>query len=88
MLLDAMTFPHIFVHLTHTSHLYVLSSEAHFVDALIFVWLPQICITIIRIFQRRNLRHRMVARTVVVADVCPVSSIILFLIPQIYSETF
>ena len=41
-----------------------------FLDALIYFWLPQINITIIRLLQRRNLRHRMVGRTVVVGD-CP-----------------
>ena len=33
-------------------------------DACIYFFLPQICITIIRIFQGRNLRHRMVGRTI------------------------
>lgn len=41
-----------------------------FLDALIYFWLPQINITILRLVQRRNLRHRMVGRTVVVGD-CP-----------------
>jgi hypothetical protein len=41
-----------------------------FLDALIYFWLPQINITIIRLYERRNLRHRMVGRTVVVGD-CP-----------------
>jgi hypothetical protein len=41
-----------------------------FLDALIYFWLPQINITIIRLCERRNLRHRMVGRTVVVGD-CP-----------------
>ena len=40
-----------------------------FLDALIYFWLPQINITIIRLFQGRNLRHRMVGRTVVVGDI-------------------
>eukprot|EP00581_Thalassiosira_minuscula_P013408 CAMPEP_0183716566 /NCGR_PEP_ID=MMETSP0737-20130205/10436_1 /TAXON_ID=385413 /ORGANISM="Thalassiosira miniscula, Strain CCMP1093" /LENGTH=1583 /DNA_ID=CAMNT_0025945857 /DNA_START=119 /DNA_END=4870 /DNA_ORIENTATION=+ len=38
-------------------------------DACIYFWLPQINITILRLFQGRNLRHRMVGRTVVVGDV-------------------
>ena len=45
----------------------------HFIrlfDAMIYFWLPQINITILRLIQGRNLRHRMVGRTVVVAD-CP-----------------
>jgi len=40
-----------------------------FLDALIYFWLPQINITIIRLFQGRNLRHRMVGRCVVIGDV-------------------
>lgn len=31
-----------------------------FLDALIYFYLPQINITILRLVQRRNLRHRMV----------------------------
>ena len=42
-----------------------------FLDALIYFWLPQINITLLRIIQGRNLRHRMVGRTVVVGDPCP-----------------
>jgi hypothetical protein len=34
------------------------------IDSCIYFWLPQICITIIRICQGRNLLHRMTARTV------------------------
>ena len=41
-----------------------------FLDALVYFWLPQINCFILRLFQGRNLRHRMVGRTVVVAD-CP-----------------
>lgn len=40
-----------------------------FLDSCIYFWLPQICITMIRIFQGRNLRHRMVGRTVVIGDI-------------------
>ena len=40
-----------------------------FFDALIYVFLPQINITIIRLVQGRNLRHRMTGRTVVIGDV-------------------
>jgi hypothetical protein len=40
-----------------------------FLDSCIYFWLPQICITIIRIFQGRNLRHRMVGRTIVIGDI-------------------
>lgn len=45
-----------------------------FLDSCIFFWLPQIFITIIRIFQGRNLRHRMVGRTVVIGDIPWVSN--------------
>ena len=43
-----------------------------FLDSLIYFYLPQINVTLLRLIQGRNLRHRMVGRTVVVAD-CPVS---------------
>ena len=39
------------------------------VDALFFIWLPQINITILRVFQGRDLKHRMVGRTVVIGDI-------------------
>ncbi len=42
-----------------------------FCDALIYFWLPQINIFILRLVQGRNLRHRMVGRTVVIGDPCP-----------------
>jgi hypothetical protein len=38
-------------------------------DALIYFWLPQINVIIIRLIQRRPLLHRMVGRTVVIGDV-------------------
>ena len=41
-----------------------------FLDSLIYFWLPQINITILRLIERRNIRHRMVGRTVVIGD-CP-----------------
>ena len=41
----------------------------HFIDSAIFFWMPQICVIILRLFQGRNLRHRMVGRTVVIADI-------------------
>ena len=40
-----------------------------FLDALIYFFLPQINVIILRIIQKRPLRHRMVGRTVVIADV-------------------
>lgn len=39
-----------------------------FLDGLVYFWLPQINITLIRIFEGRNLLHRMTARTVVIGD--------------------
>ena len=42
-----------------------------FLDALIYFWLPQINIFILRFIQGRNMRHRMVGRTVVIGDPCP-----------------
>jgi len=38
-------------------------------DAAIYFWMPQINILILRLLQRRNLRHRMVGRTVVIGDI-------------------
>lgn len=43
---------------------------ARFFDSLIYFFLPQICITILRLIEGRTLLHRMVARTVVIGD-CP-----------------
>lgn len=39
------------------------------VDALIYFYLPQINVLIVRVIQRRAIRHRMVGRTVVIADI-------------------
>mmetsp|Transcript_55168 Transcript_55168/g.165297 ORF Transcript_55168/g.165297 Transcript_55168/m.165297 type:complete len:1653 (-) Transcript_55168:851-5809(-) len=39
------------------------------IDSLIYFYLPQINILLLRLFQRRSLRHRMVGRTVVVGDI-------------------
>jgi hypothetical protein len=38
-------------------------------DAAIYFWMPQINIIILRLIQGRNLRHRMVGRTVVIGDI-------------------
>lgn len=40
-----------------------------FFDSLIYFFLPQINIIIIRLIQKRNLLHRMVGRTVVIGDI-------------------
>jgi hypothetical protein len=40
-----------------------------FIDSLIYFWLPQINITLIRLWQNRAIKHRMVGRTVVIGDI-------------------
>ncbi|KAI2495035.1 hypothetical protein MHU86_19467 [Fragilaria crotonensis] len=40
-----------------------------FLDSLLYFFLPQINVTILRLVQGRNLRHRMVGRTVVIGDI-------------------
>ena len=46
-----------------------LSYLFRLLDALVYFFLPQINILLIRIVQKRPLRHRMVARTVVIGDI-------------------
>jgi hypothetical protein len=46
------------------------TATPRFLDAAIYVFLPQICITIQRLWQGRSLLHRMTSRTVVIGD-CP-----------------
>mmetsp|Transcript_11734 Transcript_11734/g.25753 ORF Transcript_11734/g.25753 Transcript_11734/m.25753 type:complete len:726 (+) Transcript_11734:2053-4230(+) len=41
-----------------------------FIDSAIFFWMPQMAILVIRMIEGRNLRHRMVSRTVIIGD-CP-----------------
>jgi hypothetical protein len=48
--------------------------SVRFFDAAIYFWLPQINVTIVRLVQGRNLLHRMVGRTVVIADIPWVAS--------------
>lgn len=58
-----------------------------FLDSLIYFWLPQINITILRLIQGRNLRHRMVGRTVVIGGeplVLLCGTIVLFHLSYIY----
>lgn len=40
-----------------------------FLDSLLYFWLPQVNILILRIIQGRNIRHRMTSRTVVIGDI-------------------
>lgn len=47
----------------------VLWNQVRLFDAAIYFWMPQINITILRLIQKRNLRHRMVGRTVVIGDI-------------------
>ena len=49
----------------HSDWMYLI----HTIDAAIYFWLPQINIIILRLIQGRNLRHRMVGRTVVIGDI-------------------
>eukprot|EP00979_Chaetoceros_neogracilis_P015549 scaffold6146_cov256-Chaetoceros_neogracile.AAC.3 len=47
-----------------------------FVDALIYIFLPQINVIILRAFEKRHLLHRMVGRTVVIGDIPWVVSVV------------
>ena len=47
----------------------ILLFPARFFDALIYFFLPQVNIIILRLIQKRNLRHRMVGRTVIIGDI-------------------
>lgn len=40
-----------------------------FIDALIYILLPQINVIMLRVFEKRRLLHRMVGRTVVIGDI-------------------
>jgi hypothetical protein len=57
------------------AHAIGLSSESTFLyltrlfDAMIYFFLPQINVIILRLIQKRPLRHRMVGRTVVIGDI-------------------
>jgi hypothetical protein len=57
------------------THVGALSSESQAcyitraADALIYLFLPQLTMLLIRVFQRRPLLHRMVGRTIVIGDV-------------------
>jgi hypothetical protein len=47
-----------------------------FNDALIYIFLPQINVIILRAFEKRHLLHRMVGRTVVIGDIPWVVSVV------------
>ena len=72
-----------------------LSSESRlvyllrFIDALIYFFLPQINVIILRIIQRRPLLHRMVGRTVVIGDIPWVAQCAeAFLVSSVCSQRF
>jgi hypothetical protein len=46
-----------------------ISYFLRFIDALIYILLPQINVIILRVFEKRRLLHRMVGRTVVIGDI-------------------
>lgn len=59
-----------------------------FLDALIYFFLPQINIIIIRLIQNRNLRHRMTGRTVVVGDIPWVAQSIEAFLSKIFARSY
>lgn len=59
-----------------------------FFDALIYFFLPQINIIIIRLFQGRNLRHRMTGRSVVVGDIPWVAQSVDAFLSKIFARSY
>jgi hypothetical protein len=59
-----------------------------FLDALIYFFLPQINIIIIRLIQKRNLLHRMSSRTVVIGDIPWVSQSIDAFLSKIFARSY
>ena len=59
-----------------------------FFDALVYFFLPQINIIIIRLIQRRNLKHRMTGRTVVVGDIPWVAQSIEAFLSKIFARSY
>ena len=60
----------------------------HTIDAAIYFWLPQINVMILRVLQRRNLRHRMVGRTVVIGDIPWVSQCAEAFLSKIFAVSY
>jgi hypothetical protein len=54
---------------TNLLFLYFATLLVRLFDAAIYFWMPQINILILRLIQGRNLRHRMVGRSVVIGDI-------------------
>jgi hypothetical protein len=54
---------------THLLFVFFVTFPVRLFDAAIYFWMPQINIFILRLIQGRNLRHRMVGRTVVIGDI-------------------
>lgn len=59
-----------------------------FFDALVYFFLPQINIIIIRLIQKRNLRHRMTGRTVVVGDIPWVAQSVEAFLSKIFARSY
>ncbi|KAL3915701.1 MAG: hypothetical protein SGILL_005522, partial [Bacillariaceae sp.] len=59
-----------------------------FVDSLIYFFLPQINITLVRLVQGRDLLHRMTARTVVIGDVPWVSQCSDAFLSKIFARSY
>jgi hypothetical protein len=59
-----------------------------FFDSLIYFFLPQINITLIRLFQKRNLLHRMTGRTVVIGDIPWVSQCADAYLSKIFARSY
>lgn len=57
-------------------------------DALLYFFRPQINITILRLIQGRNLRHRVVGRTVVVGDIPWVSQAADAFLSKIFASSY
>ena len=51
------------------SNLLLFLDPVKFIDSAIYFWNPQICIMLVRLWQGRNVLHRMVGRTVVIGDI-------------------
>lgn len=66
------------------NYLYV----CRFLDSLLYFFLPQINVLIIRLIQRRNLIHRMTARTVVIGDVPWVSQCAEAFLSKIFARSY
>ncbi|KAL7566060.1 hypothetical protein ACA910_009847 [Epithemia clementina (nom. ined.)] len=58
------------------------------IDAALFFWMPQINIFLLRLFQRRNLLHRMVGRTVVIGDIPWVSQCAEAFLSKIFAVSY